>query len=113
MSTLVVTLPHVLGQEEALRRLKARQQELETTHRQQLTHLEQEWKDNVLQFQLGVMGVSVRGTITVESSDVVVRLELPLMAMMFKGAIEKQLREEFGRVLFTPSVAETSDQPPG
>ena len=105
MANLVVAIPHVLGEEEALSRLQVRQHEVKSAYQQYLTNLEETWEGNSLRYRFSTFGINVRGTITVEPAQVVIRTELPMMAMMFKGAIEKQIREELGKVLAAPAAA--------
>jgi hypothetical protein len=45
------------------------------------------------------MGIHVQGTVTAEDSQVVVVTELPLIAMPFKSAIDRQIRDELEKIL--------------
>ena len=45
------------------------------------------------------MGMGVTGTIHVEDASVKLNAELPLAAMLFKGSIERQIRQELSGLL--------------
>ena len=58
-----------------------------------------EWNDHVLSFGFTAYGMKVEGTATSGESEVVVDARLPMAAMMFRGAIEKQIRGELEKML--------------
>jgi hypothetical protein len=99
MPKLTMTVPHALGQQEALERLQERFHAAIQSYGDRVQGLEQQWNDNALTYRFQAFGVSVNGSARVEPSEVTVVMEMPLMASMFKGTIEKQLREELGRIL--------------
>jgi hypothetical protein len=99
MPKLTMTVPHALGQPQAIERLKVRFHAALETYRDHVQGLEEEWTENVLKYGFKALGVSITGTVAVEPSEVKVTLELPLMATMFKGTIEKQLRDELVKIL--------------
>lgn len=99
MPKFAISVPHALGQEEAVRRIKERFDSIAVTHQGQIQGLQQEWQERLMKFAFQAMGVAVSGTVTVEPAEVQVHTELPLMAMMFKGAVESQLREELTKIL--------------
>jgi len=99
MPKLTVTVPHALGQEQAVERLKARFHAALQTYGQRVEGLQQQWHDNALTYRFKTLGMSVNGSVSVEPSEVTVVMELPLTASVFKGTIEKQLREELTKIL--------------
>ena len=52
-----------------------------------------------LNFRFTTFGANVKGTVTVEPSQVNVHADLPLMAAMFKGTIEAKIRDRLARLL--------------
>jgi len=94
-----ISLPHALGQEQSIRRLKEGFHSLSETYKDQIHSLQEEWNGNVLSYRFTALGISVTGTVTAEPAEVTLVAELPMMAMMFKGRIEKQLREELAKML--------------
>ena len=72
---LVVTIPHSLGQAEALRRLKTG---LEGLPQAGLLTVEQQgWTDNRMTFLVRALGQSVPGSLQVEEESVRLEVELP------------------------------------
>ena len=99
MPKLKLGVPHTLGQEEATRRLKARFGELKNRFGGQISDLEEAWDGDLMTFGFKAMGMAIRGVVASESSEVNVKADLPLAAMMFKGTIEQQMRDELGKIL--------------
>jgi hypothetical protein len=99
MPHVTLEIPHALGQEEALRRLKAKADLLGQTYGSQITDLQQQWADNVLTYSFKTMGTAIQGSLTIEPADVKLDAELPWLAMAFRGAIESKVREELGTLL--------------
>jgi putative polyhydroxyalkanoate system protein len=99
MPKLSVSVPHNLTQQEATQRLQNRLQELQQQHGDRVQGLESQWDENRLKCSFSTMGVNVRAEITVEPSQVTIDTELPMIALMFKGLIEQQIRNELGQAL--------------
>jgi predicted NBD/HSP70 family sugar kinase len=99
MPHVTMEIPHTLGQDEALRRLKAKTDLLSAAYGSQVSDLQQQWNDNVLTYSFKAMGIAVQGTLTVEPADVKLDAELPWVAMAFRGTIESKVREELGKLL--------------
>ena len=91
--------PHTLSQEEAIRRLKRKIDELKETYRGKFSDLREEWDEETLSFGFKAVGMKVAGTLTVADSQVKVAASLPLAAMIFKGTIERQARKELAELL--------------
>ena len=94
MPRLEVNIPHRLGQEEALRRMKDKAEFLHKTYGAQATESKQEWTDNVLRFAFQAMGFKISGTVTVEEAELRLQADLPLTALPFKGVAERRIRQE-------------------
>jgi hypothetical protein len=99
MPKLTLSVPHKLGQEEALRRIKGQSDVVRSAYQAQVSDAHDEWEGNTLNFRFDVMGFHVQGSMTVEPAEVNVTTELPMMAMMFKGPIERRAREELEKLL--------------
>lgn len=99
MPKLSVAVPHALGKEEAAERLQSRFQQLRQQHAHQVQNFQGQWEGDRLQCSFSTLGVNVRAAVTVEPARVTIDTELPLMAMMFKGTIEQQIRSQLGQVL--------------
>lgn len=99
MPSLTVAVPHTLDQQEATTRLKERFDSVQGSLGDDVTDLVAEWNGNVLSLGFAVMGMKVKGTATSGESEVVVDAKLPVAAMLFRGRIEQQIREELEKVL--------------
>jgi len=99
MPKLSVSVAHTLSQEEATRRLQDHFQEAFQKFQEHIQNYEQEWENNRLQFRFTTFGFGIQGNVNSEPSEVRVQADLPLAAMMFKGMIEQQIREELTRAL--------------
>ena len=99
MPSVQLTIPHQLGQEEALARLKRLLTKVKNRYQTQVSDLQETWTDNVVQFGFKTYGFTVAGQMTVGPTDVRFDAKVPMAAMMFKGKIEQTLRDEIARAL--------------
>ncbi len=81
-------IEHTLGQTEALARMHAFAE-----HGRRTSGLQGEWSDNRLEFSMTVQGVSVSGTISVEADALKFDGRLPIVALPFKGWIDRALKK--------------------
>jgi hypothetical protein len=91
---LVITIPHQLGRDAAVARLKTR---LHTAHEKfgQFFAFQQEtWVENRLHFRLAVLAQSVSGTIEVLDDHVRLELVLPWLLAKIAGIVEPMIRKE-------------------
>ena len=95
MAQLSIELPHTLGKEDVIQRVKAECEKL----RPSVTDLQDEWVDNILNFRFEAMGMKVSGSLEILDTLVRIRIDLPMAALMFKGMIEKRIRAEVGGLL--------------
>jgi hypothetical protein len=91
---LIVSIPHRLGKQEALRRLQAGLAHVRTSFGQHLTQVEERWSGEHLDFAVAVLGQRASGTMDVADDHVRLEVELPwLLAMLAeqaKGLIQRQ-----------------------
>ncbi len=99
MPRVTQEVPHTLGQEEAMRRVKEKIAEMEQTHRNEYSGLNQQWDGPRLSFEFRVVGMKISGTADVEESQVQLTATVPFAAMMFKGKIERGVSDELGALL--------------
>jgi hypothetical protein len=99
MPRLTLEVPHSLGLEEAMRRLKDKFAAARAEHQGRVSNLREEWRDHTLSFAFQAMGMAVSGTVAVEPAQVKMNAELPFAATFFKGAIEQRLRQEVSTLL--------------
>ncbi len=99
MPELNFTIPHALGREEAARRLKSLLDRVKERHQDRVSNLEEEWLESGLRFKFTTFGFKIAGLTTVTGDALQADVDLPFAAMMFKGKIEKELREVLERTL--------------
>ncbi|MBQ8285859.1 MAG: polyhydroxyalkanoic acid system family protein [Thermoguttaceae bacterium] len=100
MPNLTKTYPHSLGKEEAARRLKERIASEKINKANVASVSKEVWNDPYnLDFAMTLFGYRIDGTLKVEDSEIIVNLNLPFVAMMVKGMIEDQMRQQMDIML--------------
>lgn len=94
-----LSVPHTLGQEEALKRLHGFSDKIQEKYADQLSDYRQEWNENALSFGFKTFGVKIDGQLEVAAESVDVNGTLPLTASMFKGQIVGAVQEQLERLL--------------
>jgi Putative polyhydroxyalkanoic acid system protein (PHA_gran_rgn) len=72
---------------------------LQNKFQDNVSDLDQSWNGDSLGFGFKTFGIKVTGTIEVADHRITVDGELPLTAMMFKGKIESEMRQQLERLL--------------
>jgi len=103
MPSLTVQVAHQLGQDGAQAALQNFFTANEDSVTQKVTDLEQTWQGHVLDYAFKTMGMKVSGKLEVEPDSVKVVTQLPLAAMLVKGMIETQIRENLTKLLQAPA----------
>jgi Putative polyhydroxyalkanoic acid system protein (PHA_gran_rgn) len=91
---LVVSIPHRLGKDEALRRLETGLAEVGTRFGHLFSVREQTWKGDHLRFQVSALGQSARGSIDVAEDYVRLEVFLPWLLAKLVGTIQPLIRKE-------------------
>jgi Putative polyhydroxyalkanoic acid system protein (PHA_gran_rgn) len=91
---VVVSIPHRLGKEEALSRLKAGFTRARTSFGYVLTIDEETWSGDHLQFRVRSLGQVAAGTIDVAADHVRLEVELPWLLAAFAEKITPVIRKE-------------------
>ena len=99
--TISVTIPHCLGKDEALRRIKNGIGEARTTFASVLTVKEETWSGDTLTFRVNALMQETAGTIAVADNHVKLDVELPWLLAKLTAllSVEVVLEMELGRVL--------------
>jgi hypothetical protein len=99
MPTVKLSVPHKLGADGA----KARIQKLISENLQQMsgmvTDVKENWVENKNNFSFRAMGFNVAGAMTVQPSDVLIEVNLPLAALPFKSKMEQELKTRAQQLL--------------
>ena len=91
---LVVTIPHSLGQDQAISRLKIGLGDAQARFGQFFAVQEETWTDNRLQFRLATLAQSVSGTIDVFDDHVRLEVVLPWLLAKIAEKIQPLIRRE-------------------
>ena len=94
-----VRVPHKLMKDEARSRLERFIEMLEAKFANQVSDLQQNWDGDTLKFHFKTYGIPLDGGITVADSELNMSGDLPFAAMMFKGKIESEIREQLERIV--------------
>jgi Putative polyhydroxyalkanoic acid system protein (PHA_gran_rgn) len=96
---LVVSIPHSLGREEALRRLKTGLKRA-TSSLPMLKVDEERWEDNRMIFRVRALGQAAAGHVDVADDHVRVEVVLPWLLQRFAEAAQAAIRNR-GSLLLT------------
>lgn len=96
---LTVSIPHSLGREEAMRRLKTGLSRA-ASHVPILKVEEQHWEDSRMDFRVRALGQVAHGHVDVAEDHVKVEVSLPFLLQRFAEMAQTAIRER-GRLLLT------------
>ena len=92
-------IPHSLTAADAKSRLERFAESLSAIFQDKVSDLNQGWNGNTLAFGFKTFGIKINGDITAKDNQLDVTGEIPFTAMMFKGKIESEVREQLGRLM--------------
>ena len=95
---LVVSIPHRLGREEAMRRLKAGLSRAASSV-PVLSVDEERWEDNRMIFRVRALGQAAAGHVDVADDHVQVEVVLPWLLQRFAEAAQAAIRSRANRLL--------------
>ncbi len=91
---VVVTIPHRLGKQEAVRRLQAGFSNVRSTFGESFVVVKDEWAGDHLDFRASVLGQTTTGTVDVADDHVRLEVQLPwvlsLLADKAKALVQRQ-----------------------
>jgi hypothetical protein len=91
---LVVSIPHRLGKEEAVRRLKSGLGKAQTEYRHLFSVQREVWTGDRLQFHITALGQAASGSIDVRDDDVLLEVTLPWLLHKIAERIAPAIRKE-------------------
>ena len=92
MPGFTTEVPHSLGQEAALEKLKGFLLQVQERYAKEISDVDGSWTDNVLNYQFTTYGIKIDGILTVKEDVVKMDGSLPFAALMFKGKISDSIR---------------------
>lgn len=99
MPNIEMSIPHSIGKDEALSRIKKLLGNVQSKFSGQIKDVKEEWNDNEGSFSFSVMSMPVSGKLTVNNNDVALDGKLPMAAALFQGKIKEVIMEEAKKVL--------------
>ncbi|HEY1978506.1 MAG TPA: polyhydroxyalkanoic acid system family protein [Xanthobacteraceae bacterium] len=90
----LVSIPHRLGKDEAVRRLKAGLGTAQANYKHLFTVQEETWIGDRLQFRISALAQTVSGTIDVADDQVHLQVFLPWLLSKLAAAIQPLVRKE-------------------
>lgn len=94
MPKVETTVAHALGLDEAITRLRAHSDVLQKHWASQVSDVVEEWADDVLNVSFKAFGFPIRAQVTPEPEAVAVAVDIPVAAIMLKGAIKQQINKD-------------------
>jgi putative polyhydroxyalkanoate system protein len=94
-----VTVPHQLTKDEARSRLERFAEMLQSKFEGKVSDLNQSWDGDTLKFSFKSFGIQLSGGIAVNDDNLKLDGDLPFAAMMFKGKIESDIKEQLERIV--------------
>jgi hypothetical protein len=94
-----VEVPHQLTADEVRSRLERKAEFLQSQFGDKVKDMTQAWVGNILNFGFKTMGMRFDGSVGVEDQRVVVNGDIPFAAVMFKGKIENEIRQQLEKIL--------------
>ena len=99
MPSYHVAVPHTLGQITARARVEQFLDAVQRDYAEHVRNVSGEWEENQLRFRFVTSGLNISGSLLVEENQVDVTGSLPLVAVLFRGKIEQQIRAELSKLL--------------
>ena len=97
MPKINIDIPHTLSTEDAKGRLQRFIEFSQSS--KQVSDFHHSWESDALDFDFKTFGIKIQGKIAVQTENLAVECELPFSAMMFKGKIESEMRQQIERLV--------------
>ena len=99
MPKVNVSVSHALETQEAKRRVADAIAQAHREHGDLASDISHGWNEETFTFSFTTYGFAVSGLLEIQSRQALFHCNLPLAAMMFKGKVEKSVREELSKLL--------------
>ncbi len=99
MPKFSLEVPHNLSAEEARTRLERFIESLQAKFQDKVSDLSQSWTGDTLSFAFKTFGFKIAGAVASLENKLDVSGDIPFAAMMFKGKIETEIREQLARLM--------------
>jgi hypothetical protein len=99
MPKLEIKVAHELTQTEALTRIQQFLPDLKAQHSDRISDLKESWSGSTGQFKFRIKGFKVSGSLVVSESEVLIKGDIPFLALPFRGQIESTIKEKAEELL--------------
>jgi hypothetical protein len=99
MPKMNVTVPHEIGREEAVARLKNLLGDMKAQYGDKISDLREDWTSDGGTFSFKAMGFKIAGALKVSENEMRVDGDFPWAAKPFQGQVETVIRERAERLL--------------
>jgi len=100
---VIVTIPHRLGKQEAVRRLQAGFGNVRSTFGEKFVVMKDEWTGDHLDFQASLLGQTTTGMVDVAEDHVRLEVTLPWMLAMLANTAKAIVQKQGKLMLEKPS----------
>ena len=91
MSNIEIKIPHIIGQEEAHKRIRNLITSLKEEHSGKIKDVQEDWSGREGNFSFSVKGIQVSGKIYVGVDTVRINSRLPFVLSFYKNTITKMI----------------------
>ena len=95
----MTAVEHQLGAPTAQSRLQVFITQMTTQYSDTIDSMDGTWDNNVLTFELTVMGMKVSGTLTVNDDVIEIQGTMPFALSLMRGRLEKTMEQELRKLL--------------
>ena len=99
MPSVNVVVDHSLNRDDAKERIKKLFDKLKEDFQDKISDVNEVWNENHSDFSFKIMGLLMKGRLSVSSSDVRLDGQIPFTALPFKKLIENTIRQEANNLL--------------
>ena len=89
-----IVVPHKTTRAKARKIVEERLQNLHKEHGHQADHLDHQWQGDTLQVAFKAKGMSVKGTLEITDTDVIIDGKIPLLVKPFESRIRSTVERE-------------------
>lgn len=99
MPSVKVVVDHSLNRDDAKERIKKIFDKLKKDFQDKITDVNEIWNENHSDFSFKIMGLLIKGRLSVGYSNVILDGQIPFAALPFKKLIENTIRQEAIKLL--------------
>ena len=99
MPSVKVVVDHALNQKDAKERIKKLFDKLKEDFQDKITDVNEVWNENHSDFSFKIMGLTMKGKLSVSDSNVSLNGQIPFTALPFKKVIENTIKQEAIKLL--------------